>query len=97
GSSASFPSPTLFRSGANMPKRELSETCLRFEASHLLLASTATRKQGAKEDLLEVVSFLDRNLPRETAFWLAGIGAECCPLSLKRDRKGTRLNSSHVK
>ena len=38
--------------GANVPKRELCETCIKFKATHLLLSSTLSKKEGAKEEIL---------------------------------------------
>lgn len=68
--------------GPNSPKKDLCETALRFGATHILLASTVSKKDGAKDDFFSFVNFLDRNLPSNIHFWLAGRASSF--LSLKR-------------
>jgi methanogenic corrinoid protein MtbC1 len=61
--------------GPNTPKNELCETIHRFGASHVLLGSTVSRKEGAKEDLYTYLHFLDKHLSRKTSIWLGGRNA----------------------
>lgn len=58
--------------GPNMPKRDLAECCLRYDATHVVLAATVSRGEGAHEDLEQFLHFLDRHLPPATAVWLGG-------------------------
>jgi methanogenic corrinoid protein MtbC1 len=66
--------PSLYL-GPNTPKKDLGETIHRFGATHVLLGSTVSRKEGAKEDLYTFLHFLDRHLSRETSIWLGGRNA----------------------
>lgn len=58
--------------GPNAPKKDLCETALRFGASHILIGSTVSKPEGAKEDLLTYIHFLDNHLGREVSLWLGG-------------------------
>ena len=58
--------------GANSPKSEITDTAIRFRATHLLLGTTISRKEGAKEDLPSLIHFMDRNLPKHIALWIGG-------------------------
>lgn len=58
--------------GPNLPKKDLCETALRYGATHILLASTISKKEGAKEDLFSYVQFMNKNLPQDVSFWLGG-------------------------
>lgn len=58
--------------GAHFPKRDLAETCHRYGATHLLISSTVSKAEGAKEELFDYLSFLDRNLQPKTEIWVAG-------------------------
>lgn len=58
--------------GPNTPKRELCETALRFGATHIVLSSTVSRKEGAREDLYTYLHFLNQNLDSKMAIWLGG-------------------------
>jgi DNA-binding transcriptional MerR regulator/methylmalonyl-CoA mutase cobalamin-binding subunit len=62
---------TLFL-GAHFPKRDLVQTCLQYKATHLLVSSTISKKEGARENLLDYLSFIDRQLDPKTALWVAG-------------------------
>lgn len=84
---------TLFL-GAHMPRRELSDTCLRFKASHLVLTSTTTKENGAKDNYLSYLNFLDRNLDPKITLWLAGKNVQENPIVLKR--KFQILDSFHT-
>ena len=61
--------------GPNTPKNELSETAVRFRATHILIGSTVSGKEGAREDLPSYVHFLDRNLPPKVSLWIGGRNA----------------------
>jgi DNA-binding transcriptional MerR regulator/methylmalonyl-CoA mutase cobalamin-binding subunit len=70
--------------GCNSPKNELSETALRFDASHVLIGSTVSRREGAKEDLGTIIHFLDKNLPADLAIWVGGRNTSGLRLELAR-------------
>ncbi|QLY26414.1 MerR family transcriptional regulator [Bdellovibrio sp. KM01] len=74
---------TLFL-GPSTPKIDLSETCLRYNATHLLISSTVSEEEGAKESLFSYINFLDRNLPGNVVFLLAGRNTMQTDLNLKR-------------
>ncbi|MFS4460679.1 MerR family transcriptional regulator [Bdellovibrio sp. HCB2-146] len=74
---------TLFL-GPSTPKKDLCETCIRYNSTHLLLASTVSEQEGAKESLYSFVNFLDRNLPQEITFLIAGRNSQGLHLKLKR-------------
>lgn len=71
--------------GPSTPKKDLSETCLRYNATHLLISSTVSENEGAKESLFSYINFLDRNLPSHIVFLLAGRNTTQTNLNLKRD------------
>ncbi len=73
--------------GPNLPARELCEACERFGATHLLLVATVEKSAGAKQDLYELVNFLDRSLSPQTRLWLAGRCAMGLEVSLKREHQ----------
>lgn len=77
---------TLFL-GPHVPKNELAAVCVRFKATHLLISSTVGPKDGAKDEYLKYLHFLDRNLDPKIAFWLAGKNTQRYSLSLKRPHK----------
>jgi methanogenic corrinoid protein MtbC1 len=70
--------------GANMPKRDLAESCIKYKATHLILSSAVSRDEGAKEDWLSLVNFLDRTLPSTVALWVAGRNAAKHSVRLQR-------------
>jgi methanogenic corrinoid protein MtbC1 len=71
--------------GPNTPKKDLCETALRFEATHVLVGSTVTRREGAHEDLYSFVHFLDRHLRQDVAIWVGGRNAVTLPSEMNRD------------
>ncbi|WP_415061409.1 MerR family transcriptional regulator [Bdellovibrio sp.] len=75
---------TLFL-GPSTPKKDLCETCIRYNASHLLISNTISEKEGAKESLFSYINFLDRNLPTHIVFLLAGRNSMQIDLNLKRE------------
>lgn len=60
--------------GPHVPKQELCETALRYGATHILVTSTLLRSEGAVEDPLKLISFLNRHLPQFSNLWVAGRG-----------------------
>lgn len=58
--------------GPNTPKKELCETAHRYGATHLLLGSTVSRFEGAKEDIYTYLHFLDRHLSPPVSIWVGG-------------------------
>lgn len=58
--------------GPNTPAQDLSETTLRFEASHLLIVSTVSKKQGARQELLNFVSDVQKKVGPHIQILLAG-------------------------
>lgn len=62
---------TLFL-GPSTPKSDLCESCIRYKGTHLLLSSTVSEREGAKESLYAYMNFLDKNLPRKVHFLIAG-------------------------
>lgn len=77
--------------GVNAPKNELCETAIRFGASHILLASTISRRAGVNEDVFSYVHYLDQHLPRAMDLWIGGRNFE--QLNLKLNRNVTLLKS----
>lgn len=58
--------------GPHTPAQDLAETALRFEASHLLIVSTVSRKGGARQNLLNFVSEVQKRMGSELKILLAG-------------------------
>lgn len=58
--------------GANTPKANICDVCLRFQATHLVLASTVSKGEGAKEDLMSFINYVDRHLPPDLTIWMGG-------------------------
>lgn len=73
--------------GPHVPKADLCETVIRCEATHLLVASTASPEEGAKDDALTLINFLDRHLPKKCTLWLGGKNVSSLTVSLKREFK----------
>lgn len=74
---------TLFL-GPSTPKKDLCETALRYGATHIVLSSTVSEKEGAKESLYSYINFLDRNLPKKVSFVVAGRNTQNFSLQLER-------------
>lgn len=70
--------------GPNTPKGNICEIGLRFEATHIIVSSTISKEEGAKEDFMSFINFLDRQLPKNMAFLIGGRHGMAHPLSLKR-------------
>lgn len=77
---------TLFL-GPHMPKSELAAVCIRYKATHLLLSSMTGPQDGAKDDYLNYLNFLDRNLDPRITLWLAGKNTQRYSISLNRPFK----------
>ncbi len=58
--------------GPHTPARDLSETALRFEASHLLIVSTASKKGGAQQELLSYVNEVQKKIGSHLQILIAG-------------------------
>lgn len=58
--------------GPHVPKKDLAEACLQFKATHLLLVSTVSESEGAKENILTYLNFIERNTPKNLKIWVAG-------------------------
>lgn len=71
--------------GPNSPKKDLCETAHRYGASNILIGSTVSRREGAKEDFLSYFHFLDRNLNRNISVWTGGRNIIAIPIKARRD------------
>lgn len=65
--------------GPHTPAQDLSETALRFQASHLLIVSTVSRKEGARRTLLNYVSDVQKKMGPDLRILLAGSQAPHIP------------------
>jgi methanogenic corrinoid protein MtbC1 len=70
--------------GPNMPKQELAHTCMRLNATHIVIASTLSKAEGAKDDLLNYLEFLDHHLPKKIDFLIAGRNSAHLNLTLRQ-------------
>lgn len=70
--------------GPNTPKKDLCETALRFGATHLLIGSTVSKKEGAREDLYSLLHFVDQHLNENIEIWVGGRNANNMPGDLRR-------------
>lgn len=73
--------------GPHVPKANLCEASIQFRASHVLLATTAAKVDGAKDDTLSLINFLDRNLPDRVSLWLGGRNVQDISIRLKRSHQ----------
>jgi DNA-binding transcriptional MerR regulator/methylmalonyl-CoA mutase cobalamin-binding subunit len=58
--------------GPHTPARDLAETALRFDASHLLVVSTVSKKGGARQELLSFITDVRKRIGPHLAFLIAG-------------------------
>lgn len=65
--------------GANTPASEVSETALRFNASHILVVSTVGKQAGAAQETLTYLSDLRRQMGQTTKLFVAGPQAPPTP------------------
>lgn len=70
--------------GPHVPRRDLCETSLRYNATHVLLSSTFSGASGTGRDYLEYVNFVDRQLEKNVSLFLGGRNAVTETLVLKR-------------
>jgi len=73
--------------GPNSPKKELCETALRFRATNVLIGSTISRKEGAKEELYSYIHFLSQHLPKSVVLWIGGRNSSSFQAELGRKCK----------
>jgi len=71
--------------GPNTPKRELCEVAVRFDATHVLVASAIREEAAPKESFLSFLNYLDRNLPALTHLWLGGRAVFSLEPRMKRE------------
>lgn len=83
--------------GPNTPKKDLCETCLRYQSSHLLLTSTISEKEGAKESLFAYIQFIDKNLPKKIVLILAGRNTSGLLPNLERPMKVLSSFDDYIK
>ncbi len=65
--------PSLYL-GPHVPKQELCETALRYQATHILVSSTLKQGEGPVDAPLKYLGFIHRHLPRLSSLWIAGRG-----------------------
>lgn len=58
--------------GPHTPPRDLAETALRFDATHLLIVSTVSKKEGARNDLMSFVSEVQKKMGSHSQILIAG-------------------------
>lgn len=58
--------------GPHTPTKDLAETSLRYEATHLLITSNISKKEGAHQDLLKFVSDLKEKIGSNIKILMAG-------------------------
>lgn len=71
--------------GPNTPAQDLSETALRFEASHLLIVSTVSKKDGAEQHLLNFINLLQKKMGPDLKILIAG--SQAPPISSEHNSK----------
>ena len=69
--------------GPHTPVRDLSETALRFEASHLLVVATVSKKGGARQETLSFLSEVQRQVGSHLQIIVAGSQAPVMPHDLR--------------
>lgn len=62
--------------GPHSPIQDLTETALRFEASHLLIVSTVSVKEGAQDHLFKYVSEIQKRISPKAKVLVAGNQAQ---------------------
>lgn len=77
--------------GPHTPAQDLAETALRFKATHLIIVSTVSKKQGARHELLTFVSAIQKKVGFNLKVILAGGQV---PL-ISQDQKTKLLNFSN--
>lgn len=77
--------------GPHTPAKDLAETALRFEATHLLIVSTVSKKQGAHQELLSFVSDVQKKVGSHLQILLAGSQSPHIP----QEKKSTLVSLGH--
>lgn len=88
----SFGYTSLFL-GPHTPAQDLSETALRFQASHLLIVSTVSKKEGARHHLINYVSDVQKKMGPSVKIILAGPQAP--PISVESNSALMNVASFH--
>ncbi len=70
--------------GSHVPKKELSEACIRLRPTHVVIGTNVNSHHTAKDHLLKYIHFIDQHIPHSTALWLGGFAAQELVLNLKR-------------
>ena len=65
--------------GPHTPSKDLSETALRFDASHVLIVSTVSKKNGARQEPLHYVSDVQKKIGPRIQILVAGSQAPPAP------------------
>lgn len=73
--------------GPNVPKSDLCEAVLKYSATHLVLAATVSQKEGSKDDIPNLISFIDRQLSSQVSLIVAGTAFRDFEFQLKRPFK----------
>ena len=73
--------------GAHLPKKDLAETCLQSGCTHLVLVSTISKNEGAREDFLTYLNFIDRNVPKKIKILIGGRSTSHLIINSKRNIK----------
>lgn len=71
--------------GPNSPKNELCETVIRFGATHVLLATTLSQRQGVRGDVFSYLHYIDQHLPPSVDLWIGGRNVDRLKVDLKRN------------
>ena len=77
--------------GPHTPARDLSESALRFDASHVLIVSTVPQKKGARQELLSFVNEVQRKIGSHIQILIAGSQAP----SITSDTNSSLFNISN--
>lgn len=70
--------------GPHIPKKDLAEVCTQTDCTHLLIVSTLNINEGAKEDILTYLNFLDKNCPNRMNIWLSGRNTHLLQINTQR-------------
>lgn len=70
--------------GSHVPKKELSEACLRLRPTHVVIGTSVNAHHVAQDQLLKYIHFIDQHVPQQTNLWLGGFAAQNLALNLKR-------------
>lgn len=71
--------------GAHLPKKDLAETCLQSNGTHLVLVSTLSKKEGAHEDFLSYLNFIDKHTPKKIKILIGGRSTSHLIINLQRE------------